>query len=131
MFGNNSGAICIFGIRQYLYLGFKIYISVLKGTPVTDSVVNRLVRCDNASAMTTAIHGHKYIIPPKCAFLMSDITRMQPLVTGLFIDCLPLLIIELKPFVYYMYLQCYTRIMQKKNTMVSGESYHPRRRGGF
>ncbi|XP_078574262.1 uncharacterized protein LOC144860761 isoform X2 [Branchiostoma floridae x Branchiostoma japonicum] len=59
-----------------------LYIS--QGTPLEESrdIFNRLVLIDSNQAIIKCLLGSRYLLPPRSSFLMSDITRMEPLLQG-------------------------------------------------
>ncbi|XP_078657081.1 N(6)-adenine-specific methyltransferase METTL4-like [Branchiostoma floridae x Branchiostoma belcheri] len=55
-----------------------------QGTPSEESrdIFNRLVLVDSDQSIVKCMLGSQYLLPPRSSFLMSDITRMEPLVQG-------------------------------------------------
>ena len=51
-------------------------------------LVNRMVHCAAEKSILLDVCGAQYIIPPRCSFLMSDMSTLQPLLHGMaFIYC--------------------------------------------
>ncbi|CAH1242783.1 METTL4 [Branchiostoma lanceolatum] len=59
-------------------------LAVSQGTPSEESrdIFNRLVLVDSDQPIVKCLLGSRYLLPPRSSFLLSDVTRMEPLVQG-------------------------------------------------
>ena len=65
-------------INEYIILIFVGYL-LLK----LDDIVNRLVTCSMPVPTTALLDGHTFLLPAKCRFLLSDISNVTPLLSGM------------------------------------------------
>ena len=64
---------------MYCTLALSNKTSSVLETATADDIVNRLVTCDSASSHRISVDNDDYLLPPRCRFLLSDVTRMRAL----------------------------------------------------
>ena len=64
---------------MYCTLALSNKTSSVLETATADDIVNRLVTCDSASSHRISVDSNDYVLPPRCRFLFSDVTRMRAL----------------------------------------------------